>query len=159
LEMVVRKRVRRADGRGQQNGGATRQGTQEQRLRARAPLRSPPSAVGMVANSARFGYRSRIKTGGRPGRGLTPPGGGWRCGTLPVPPGPLHWSAPRTGASRLLDLHGGTGFFELRLDRVGLVLGHALFDRLRGRVDEVLRFLEAEPRDRADDLDHLDLLP
>src|SRR5207248_689462 len=50
------------------------------------------------------------------------------------------------------------GLLELGLDRVGLVLGDALLDRLRGRVDEVLRLFEAETRDRADDLDHLDLL-
>ena len=31
-------------------------------------------------------------------------------------------------------------------------------DRLGGRVDEVLRLLEAEARDRANDFDHLDLL-
>src|SRR3954464_3061939 len=58
----------------------------------------------------------------------------------------------------LLDLDAGAGLFELRLDRVGLVLGDALLDRLRSRVDEILRFLQAEARDGADDLDHLDLL-
>src|SRR5436853_7252302 len=58
----------------------------------------------------------------------------------------------------LVDLDGGAGLFELRLDRVGLVLGNALLDRLGSRVDEVLRLLEAEARDRAHDLDHLDLL-
>src|SRR5438067_353751 len=58
----------------------------------------------------------------------------------------------------LLDLDFGAGLLELCLDRVGLVLGDALLDRLRSRVDEVLRLLEAETGDRADDLDHLDLL-
>src|SRR5438067_898391 len=58
----------------------------------------------------------------------------------------------------LLDLDFGAGLLELRLDRVGLVLGDALLDRLRGRVDEILRLLEAETGDGADDLDHLDLL-
>src|SRR5205823_7456992 len=58
----------------------------------------------------------------------------------------------------LLDLDFGAGLLELRLDRVGLVLGDALLDRLRSRVDEVLRLLEAETGDGADDLDHLDLL-
>src|SRR6185503_11633707 len=52
----------------------------------------------------------------------------------------------------------GAGLFELRLDLVGLLLGDALLDRLRRRVDEVLRLLEAETGDRAHDLDHLDLL-
>src|SRR5439155_433005 len=46
----------------------------------------------------------------------------------------------------------------LTLDRVGLVLGDALLDRLRRRVDEVIGLLEAEARDSTDDLDHLDLL-
>src|SRR3954464_10060538 len=58
----------------------------------------------------------------------------------------------------LLDLDFGAGLLELCLDRVGLVLRDALLDRLRSRVDEVLRLLEAEAGDRADDLDHLDLL-
>src|SRR5438093_7109939 len=58
----------------------------------------------------------------------------------------------------LLDFDGGAGLFELRLDRVGLLLRRALLDRLRGRVHEVLCFLQAEAGDRADDLDHLDLL-
>src|SRR5207244_1590805 len=69
--------------------------------------------------------------------------------------------APRTcvGLARvLLELDRGAGLFELRLDRVRLVLGDALLDRLGSRVDEVLGLLEAEPGDRADDLDHLDLL-
>src|SRR5207247_1312508 len=59
---------------------------------------------------------------------------------------------------RLLQLDGGTGLFELALDRVGLFLGEAFLDRVGCTVDEVLRLLEAEARDRADDLDHLDLL-
>src|SRR5438105_2072399 len=58
----------------------------------------------------------------------------------------------------LLHLDRGAGLFELRLDRVGLVLGHALLDRLGGAVDQVLGLLEAEAGHRADDLDHLDLL-
>src|SRR5438067_13290447 len=58
----------------------------------------------------------------------------------------------------LLDLDFGAGLLELCLDRVGLLLGDALLDRLRSRVDEVLRLLEAEAGDRAHDLDHLDLL-
>src|SRR4051794_40968575 len=58
----------------------------------------------------------------------------------------------------LLELDARPGLFELRLDRVRLVLGDALLDRLRRRVDEVLRLLQAETGDGADDLDHLDLL-
>src|SRR5581483_6794435 len=59
---------------------------------------------------------------------------------------------------RLLDLDGGAGLLQLGLDRVGLLAVDALLDRVRGTVDQVLRLLEAEARDRADDLDHLDLL-
>src|ERR1041385_3536660 len=76
----------------------------------------------------------------------------WRVANMgPGPrPGPI--------SSQLLDLDAGAGFFQLRLDRVGLLLVHALLDRLRSRVDEVLGLLEAKAGDRADDLDHLDLL-
>src|SRR5438874_8586227 len=58
----------------------------------------------------------------------------------------------------LFQLYRRAGLFQLRLDLVGLLLGGALLDRLRSRVDEVLRLLEAETGDRAHDLDHLDLL-
>src|SRR6478672_9447326 len=58
----------------------------------------------------------------------------------------------------LLQFYRGARFFQLRLDLVGFLLRGALLDRLRGRVDEVLRLLEAETGDGADDLDHLDLL-
>src|SRR5512133_1218091 len=37
--------------------------------------------------------------------------------------------------SKLLQLDGGTGFFELRLDLVGLVLCDAFLDRVRRAVD------------------------
>ena len=57
----------------------------------------------------------------------------------------------------LLQLDAGACLFELGLDRVGLFLVHALLDRGRGRVDEVLRLLQAEAGDRADDLDDADL--
>src|SRR3954453_10599266 len=66
-------------------------------------------------------------------------------------------SVSELGAA-LLDLDRGAGLFQLRLDRVGLVLGNALLDRLRRRVDEVLGLLQAQAGDRTDDLDHLDLL-
>src|SRR5262245_5520451 len=65
-------------------------------------------------------------------------------------------SRPPLGA--LLDFDGGAGLFQLRLDRVGLLAVDALLDGAGSAVDEVLRLLEAEARDRADDLDHLDLL-
>src|SRR5687767_9666360 len=67
---------------------------------------------------------------------------------------------PRDGRrlAPLLDLDAGAGFLELRLDRLGLLAGDALLDGVRGSVDEVLGLLEAQARDGADDLDHLDLL-
>src|SRR3954451_14803551 len=58
----------------------------------------------------------------------------------------------------LLDFDRRAGLFQLALDRVSLVLGHALLDGLRGRIDEVLGLLQAEAGDCAHDLDHLDLL-
>src|SRR3954453_21602578 len=42
----------------------------------------------------------------------------------------------------LLELDGGACLLELGLDRVGLLLVHAPLDRLRSRVDEILRLLE-----------------
>src|SRR5581483_533268 len=58
----------------------------------------------------------------------------------------------------LLDLDARAGLLELRLDRVGLLAVDALLDRAGRAVDEVLRLLQAQAGDRADDLDHLDLL-
>src|SRR5438093_6207002 len=57
-----------------------------------------------------------------------------------------------------LQLHASAGVFELLLDRLGLGLRHGFLHRLRGAVDEVLRLLQAEPRDLAHHLDDLDLL-
>ena len=67
----------------------------------------------------------------------------------------------RSGAvveSDLLDLHGGAGRLELRLDLGGLVLGDRLLDRLRRRLDQILGLLQAQAGDRADLLDDVDLL-
>src|SRR6266550_5112006 len=58
----------------------------------------------------------------------------------------------------LLDLDLRAGLFELRLDLIGLLLRNAFLDRVRRSVDKVLGLLQAEARDRADDLDRLDLL-
>src|SRR5687767_13126968 len=58
----------------------------------------------------------------------------------------------------LLQLDRGACLLQLALDRVGLLLVHALLDGARGTVDEVLRLLQAEAGDGPDDLDHLDLL-
>ena len=49
--------------------------------------------------------------------------------------------------SSLLDLDACAGLFELALDLVGVVLGGAFLDGRRSRVDELFRFLQAEPGD------------
>src|SRR5512133_1884776 len=61
-------------------------------------------------------------------------------------------------ARELLDLDARAGLLELGLELVGLVALDALLDGLGRLVDERLGFLEAQARDGADDLDHLDLL-
>src|SRR5215475_3445915 len=58
----------------------------------------------------------------------------------------------------LLDVDLAAGGLDLLLQLLGLVLGDALLDGLGGALHEILRLLEAEARDRADLLDHLDLL-
>src|SRR5262249_37869684 len=57
-----------------------------------------------------------------------------------------------------LDLDRRADGLELLLRLVGLLLGDLLEDGLRGAVDQVLRLLEPEARERADLLDDLDLL-
>src|ERR1700729_582074 len=58
---------------------------------------------------------------------------------------------------QLLDFDGSDAF-ELLLDRLGLVLGRAFFQRLGSAVDEVLGFLQAERSDFAYSLDGVDLV-
>src|SRR5690606_3352624 len=48
--------------------------------------------------------------------------------------------------------------FELCLDLFSFVLGSAFLDSLRSCFNEVLSFLEAETSDRANFLDHVDLV-
>src|SRR5690606_41557106 len=57
-----------------------------------------------------------------------------------------------------LDLHGRPGGREDLLDLLSLLLRDALLDRLWSAFDEVLGLLEAQARDGADLLDHVDLL-
>src|SRR5262249_38237128 len=54
-----------------------------------------------------------------------------------------------------LDLR--TSVFELLFDLLGFVLAHIGLDLFRSAFDEVFGFLEAEPGDRPDFLDHVDL--
>src|SRR6478672_8780524 len=70
----------------------------------------------------------------------------------------LRSSATRTQHSELLDLDFGADVLELLLDRGGLVLRDAFLDRLGRALDEVLRFLQSEAGDFADDLDDVDLV-
>src|SRR5215208_710551 len=58
----------------------------------------------------------------------------------------------------LLDLDARARFLQLALDRIGLAFVDAFLDGVRRSIDQVLRFLKPEAGDRADDLDHLDLL-
>src|SRR5262249_9695993 len=115
-------------------------------LSARVPLRNPPKLDASVAKAARDGHLGVLTWWSELGE---PPGS-------PRPPPPVRCADGRF--ARLLDLDGRARFLELRLDRVGLVLGDAFLDRLRSRVHEVLGLLQTETGDRAHDLDHLDLL-
>ena len=60
--------------------------------------------------------------------------------------------------SSLLDLDGRAGSFELLLDLARVFLGHVFLDRVRHALDQRLGLLEAEAGERADLLDHVDLL-
>ena len=68
-------------------------------------------------------------------------------------------SPNRVECSNLFDFDLGADFFELLLDGGGLVLRHAFLDGLGRAFDEVLRFLETQGGDFADDLDDVDLVP
>src|SRR5262245_18520445 len=71
---------------------------------------------------------------------------------------PTRRPAPLRRWCELLDLDLGALLLEGCLDLLGLVLGDALLDGLRRRVDEVLRLLEAQAGELANDLDHRDLV-
>src|SRR5580704_527910 len=58
----------------------------------------------------------------------------------------------------LLDGSLCAGVLELLLDRFGIRLRNAFLDRRRSTLDQVLRLLEAQARDLADDLDHAHLV-
>jgi hypothetical protein len=59
--------------------------------------------------------------------------------------------------ARSLDLDLGASLDELGLGLLGIFLGGLLEHLLRGAVDEVLRFFEAQARDLSHDLDDLNL--
>src|SRR5690606_40937147 len=124
---------------------------------------------GSSRSSCGPGVRSR-RTGSR-SRSVRPPDGvdGWRrrgeadAGEACAPAReraspPARRAGRRRAHARLLDVDLAAGRLDLLLDLRGLVLRHAFLDRLRRALDEVLGLLEAEARDRADLLDHLDLL-
>src|SRR5580765_7956607 len=58
----------------------------------------------------------------------------------------------------LLELDRRALLLELLLELLGVFLAEVLLDDLRSAFDQVLGFLEAQARGRADDLDDLDLL-
>src|SRR5260221_14687866 len=66
--------------------------------------------------------------------------------------------APRRQPRALLDVDLTAGGLDLRLELRGLVFADAFLERLGRALDEILRLLESEARDRAHFLDHLDLL-
>src|SRR5438128_373024 len=87
------------------------------------------------------------------------------CSTPPVGPGPHvgrggrappFYALPRV--RRLPHFDRRPDLLELLLHVRGLGLGHLLLDRLGRAVDEILGLLEAQARQLAHDLDHLDLL-
>src|SRR5690606_36305714 len=57
-----------------------------------------------------------------------------------------------------LSLEGRAGGFQVLLELLGVFLGHAFLDVLRGAFDQVLGFLQAQAGDGADGLDDPDLL-
>src|SRR5205823_14579786 len=58
----------------------------------------------------------------------------------------------------LLQLDGAAGILDLLLDLLGLVFVDAFLDRLGSALDQRLGLAEAKAGDRADFLDHVDLL-
>src|SRR3954467_2544076 len=64
----------------------------------------------------------------------------------------------RLAAPGSLDLDGRAGFLEALLELLGFGLVDAFLDGLGSALDQRLGFAEAELGDRADFLDHVDLL-
>src|SRR5229473_6146410 len=62
------------------------------------------------------------------------------------------------GRRSLLDSSLCAGVLELLLDGLGVRLRNAFLDGRRSTFDQVLRFLQAQPRDFADDLDDADFV-
>src|SRR5207302_8117051 len=75
-------------------------------------------------------------------------------------PGRAPLTPPRDERGRrvLLDFDRRADLGQLGLDRLGLLLGDLLLDRLGGAVDQILGLLQAEPGQFAYHLDDLDLL-
>src|SRR5437868_7243059 len=111
-----------------------------------------------------------MKTSGRRTKYDPPAGATSRSGACRIsrvagsrharPEGRAYWTTMRAALPRasLLDLDLRADVRELLLDRGGFVLRDAFLDRLGRPFDEVLRFLEAQAGDLADDLDHVDLV-
>src|SRR4051812_21974383 len=59
---------------------------------------------------------------------------------------------------RLLDVSSSAGVFQLLLDAVSIGLRHAILHNGRHAFDQILRFLQAEAGDFADDLNHADFV-
>src|SRR5712671_7039206 len=72
-----------------------------------------------------------------------------------APAGPY---GPPRQSSCLLQFDDGALRFELLFDLFGFLLGHAFLYGARRAFDQILRLFQTEARDRANLLDHLDLL-
>src|SRR5690606_3652798 len=81
-------------------------------------------------------------------------GGAPLWGRLPL----FHQPSGEGQSDQLLDLDLRAGFLELLLHALGVGLVDAFLQRARNGLDEVLRFLQAQAREFANDLDDADLL-
>src|SRR5687767_2089757 len=85
---------------------------------------------------------------------------GFSAKWVKTPPDPFSEAGVWSPVARvvLLNLDFRADFVEFLADGFGLVLVHGLFEDLRYGLDEILRFLQPEAGDFADDLDDIDLL-
>ena len=128
-------------------------------LRLNRRLGATPARSGDVeATSTTKGRAARARSRPRRFETARPAAAAVASGRRPADAGTRRPERCAWSIGDLLDLHGGAGSLELRLDLGRLVLGDRLLDRLRRRLDQVLGLLQAQAGDRADLLDDVDLL-
>src|SRR5229473_6810476 len=120
------------------------------RARDDSPEGRHPSRPSGQASGSRCLLRSGYR---RTAASFVPPLGGDRDNSGVFHPGIIGFVIPS-----LLELHLGPGLLQDGLHLFGLLLGYVFLDRLWRPLDQVLRLLEAEPGERADLLDDVDLL-